>query len=540
MRLHMNVMKHKIKKKIKILLCGAILSLALSTQAYAADQIVDLTVAETFSSKDYQQMAMSLAKQYPEIIKYEEIGKSYDQKPIYAIVLTHNADVLYGTADFKVIRKHYLMEAGTHARETANPGVLLKMVEEYARDYYDDSVIEGYNLREILNTSALHFVPMLNPDGHDLAKFGLGSIQTEAAKKALQSMKDDHYGYWKANVRGVDINRNFVDEYIDVQTGEWVDKWQKYVTKYDSDTPGGSYYPGTPASEPETQAFMAYIDRYDFRSYTAYHSKGEVLYYTFDFHPVSFNDDVNALATMISNITGYVKTRGTENGGGYSTEYFATMTLKPTLTVETMPFIEKLPSPSSQFTAIYQKVKTVPLETVLLLRNEPYGHYKLYDASGNYVRDFEIEVYAKAHAERINGTVSKYVGKPKMTMKVELTREAALLEILKSRFDLSKLTLDANDRFTDTDSIFATFAKNMGIVKGSADGKFYPDRPITPFEYAIICYDADKHLKRIENDDYLSVTINFSCPSWAKEAIQYTLYKGIMTESDFKSRFMFK
>ena len=154
------------------------------------------------------------------------LGQSYDGKPIYVVIMTENTKETLKRDDLNVYRMHYLIEAGTHARETVNPAIVLKIIEDYAIDYYNDGHIKEFNVKDELSIAVIHFIPLLNPDGHDLAKIGLASVETEVGKQIINSIKDKNYSEWKANLRGVDINRNFPDRYLDKTTKQWIEKWQ--------------------------------------------------------------------------------------------------------------------------------------------------------------------------------------------------------------------------------------------------------------------------------------------------------------------------
>lgn len=74
----------------------------------------------------------------------------------------------------------------------------------------------------LLRETALVFVPMCNPDGVRIAQEGADWIEDEAARADVQRWIDESgepYDQWKANGRGVDLNRNF-DARWDEQTEE--------------------------------------------------------------------------------------------------------------------------------------------------------------------------------------------------------------------------------------------------------------------------------------------------------------------------------
>jgi len=122
--------------------------------------MVNISQGESYSSNDLYQIALSLEAKYPEIIHVEVIGKSVDQKPLYSVIMTKDVDAMRQKDDFNVCRQHYFVEAGTHARETVNPVILMKQIEDYAIDYYQDEYIPEFHLSQELEDIVIHFLTL--------------------------------------------------------------------------------------------------------------------------------------------------------------------------------------------------------------------------------------------------------------------------------------------------------------------------------------------------------------------------------------------
>ncbi len=385
---------------------------ALPIDDYLKSPLLELEIGSSYSSHDYSNIAKELANRYPEIISYNTIGYSHDKKEIYSLVMTKNASEMVAKSDFNVARMHYYIEAGVHGRETVNPAILIKQIEDYATDYYKDSHIPNFNLQEILSKSVLHFVPLVNPDGHDLSKFGPDSVITPSAREMLLGIDDKNYSQWKANIAGVDLNKNFPDFHLDRQSGILEDKWQKYPGSFFSSVPSGEFYPGSYAgSEPETKAVMNYMASYDFRSYVSYHSRGDLVYYEYMWYPDSYRENALELAQITKNITGYRLISDTGKGSGYSTSYHVSISLKPSLTVETLPYNTALPSSNKTYLQVYKKTWLLPLYYEALGEKKGYFPYRLY-SDGQYVRDFPDKEYAEAIASSIGGKIFEGSGVP--------------------------------------------------------------------------------------------------------------------------------
>ena len=109
-----------------------------------------------------------LARQYPQFIHLESIGISHDNREILALTMGNPRKVLFCTA-------------GIHGRETINPVILIQIMEEYAHAYQIDLPVPGhpYSIRELLWEYGICFVPLVNPDGYEIASRGFGQIQPE-------------------------------------------------------------------------------------------------------------------------------------------------------------------------------------------------------------------------------------------------------------------------------------------------------------------------------------------------------------------------
>lgn len=95
---------------------------------------------------------------------------------------------------------------------------------------------------------------------------------------------------WKANARGVDLNRNF-----DIG-------WASYIG---APAPCGEGYKGpSPASEPETQAILHTASKYKFACCISYHSSGNLIYWDYGCHG-NLRQKELALANYASTIIGY-------------------------------------------------------------------------------------------------------------------------------------------------------------------------------------------------------------------------------------------
>lgn len=388
---------------------------SFSTGVCAQAELVQLSSGESMSSQDLFSLAVALEKKYPTLIYVDIIGYSVDQKPLYSIIMTADVDTLRRQKDFNILRQHYFVEAGTHARETVNPLIVMKQIEDYAIDYHQENHIQEFSLSQMLEEVAIHFLPLTNPDGFDLVKFGEASVQTQHGRKLLLSVGDDHYTNFKSGISGVDHNRNYPQHYFDMDENIWKNIWQLNISTLHATSPSAEFYPGPhPASEPEVKTVMNYILRYDFRNYISFHSRGNVLYWNKYFAPDYYNQRSKTLAQTIQIANGYeLMDEDNGLGSGYLSDFTSSETLKPLITVETLPISTDLPTQAHLYPTAYEANRLVPLYAISEGQKTGYFPYRLY-VDDVYVRDFENPTYANAIAQKYNGKIVEGDATPSM------------------------------------------------------------------------------------------------------------------------------
>lgn len=181
------------------------------------------------------------------------IGESVMEQKLYCIS--------YGKGERKLF-----LNGSHHGLEYITSAFLMQFLREYARCLKDGEPMLGYDARALYNGVTLYVVPMVNPDGVDIAVNGLDI--TNVYHRRLISMVGIHSfnRVWQANANGVDINHNY-------------DAHWSVVEK----SPAPSKYSGPYAeSEPETRAVTGFVRSQDFDMLMAFHSQGGEIYYDFD------------------------------------------------------------------------------------------------------------------------------------------------------------------------------------------------------------------------------------------------------------------
>ena len=229
-----------------------------------------------------------------------------------------------------------------HALEWITSPLLMKFTEDFSKAYAAGGTIRGYNIRDIWNKSTIYIIPMVNPDGVDLVIDGL-SRDNPYYSQLIQWNKGstDFSKTWEANIRGVDLNHNY--------DASW-NLSKEAEARYGVYGPGPTRYSGPyPESEPESKAVVDFTKSHDFRLVIAYHSQGEVIYWTYlNIVP----PDSRRIGELFSKASGYAlaEPTGITSYAGYK-DWFIERFNRPGFTIEVGK--GKNPLPISQFDKIY-------------------------------------------------------------------------------------------------------------------------------------------------------------------------------------------
>src|SRR5215203_3226564 len=193
----------------------------------------------------------ALAKRYPAIVKLVVIGKTLQGREIIALKVTKNANQLADGA-----RPASLYMGTVHAREWIATEVTRRLLRHFVENYGKNAEIT-----DMVDTRELWFMPVANPDGYQY------TFDTERLWR--KNLRDNDGDGQITNADGVDLNRNY-DE-------RWNYDNEGSSTEWSSLTYRGS----APASEPETKAHQALINRLKFKFLVTYHTYGPLLLYAY-------------------------------------------------------------------------------------------------------------------------------------------------------------------------------------------------------------------------------------------------------------------
>uniref|UniRef100_A0A0K8SAU1 Peptidase M14 domain-containing protein n=1 Tax=Lygus hesperus TaxID=30085 RepID=A0A0K8SAU1_LYGHE len=208
---------------------------SLHTENVNEDQYGFLIPAE-FSHHHYEQVEKvltDLSKNYPSITRLYTIGQSVMNRNLFVLEISNNPGIHErGEPEFKYV-------ANMHGNEVVGKEMLLLLARYICQHY-------GHNERitKLVNSTRIHFLPSMNPDGYEISKEG-----------------DESSLHGRNNIHNIDLNRNFPDQY----------QQQKENL----------------IQEPETKAVMKWLAEYPFVLSGNLHGGALVANYPFDDYPLN-------------------------------------------------------------------------------------------------------------------------------------------------------------------------------------------------------------------------------------------------------------
>ncbi len=234
-----------------------------------------------------------------------------------------------------------LLIGGTHGTEWSSVLCLLRFAYELSKAYDNFDELYGINIHSTIASRGLVIVPLVNPDGYEIARTN-GGTTTRALRR---QHSPESFKYWQANSKGVDINHNFPPGFY---------RAKRAVEQLGITGPSPTKYGGLfPFSERETRNLLYLCEAHSFRTAYSFHSQGEEIFWNYqDKAPERSKYIANTLATL----TGYklCPNEGTASHAGFK-DWFINRYKKPGFTIELGK--GKNPLDYGDFNDIYQKVK---------------------------------------------------------------------------------------------------------------------------------------------------------------------------------------
>lgn len=266
---------------------------------------------------------------------------------------------------------------GIHAREDFSVMLCMKMIDYYCHYYNNDENFEGFNVKKIIDSVDLYFVPVANPDGLNIVHHGIESSANYELLKNMTIWGEDHT-YWKANANGVDINKNFDDG-----------NWDLRTCVPGTEIPCSDRFKGfKPNSEPETVAMVNFCNKYNFTLMVTYHCSGNCTFWADSGTHGMFNGLDEKIMDELNKKYIYRKTKISMDpkiyGCGFENWFRARMK-RPAFCIELSPFVEGgKQHPDYMFDElVWEHAKSSGLffaEKAVEVNDEIYGDAKRYAA----------------------------------------------------------------------------------------------------------------------------------------------------------------
>ncbi|QFQ12740.1 hypothetical protein C7Y71_006740 [Pseudoprevotella muciniphila] len=293
------------------------------------DYIVDRS-KQAYSYSEMLEDLKEMQNRWPDYISFEMRDKTCQGRGIPL--------VYFGNKE----AEHYvLIQASIHAREYMSTLIVMSMLEHYLVNFKDGSFHE-LKLSDIFEKVCLVIMPMVNPDGVEIAQRGEQGAVTEDVKQWVRAntKAGTKHDQIKSNARGVDLNRNF-------NNGFGKDRNRKSVKGY-------SHYPGaSPLSEVESKLLMKVAKERKYACFLNYHTSGNLIYYGCGNAPQNVNARALKIANIIKNHTKF-EPRGSGHSapcGSWADEVEVRFNT-PSVTIE---LGTRNPVPLSEFNRLYQK-----------------------------------------------------------------------------------------------------------------------------------------------------------------------------------------
>ncbi len=219
-----------------------------------------------YTYEEMEEDIRQLQARYPGLLRVDVTGTSADGRNLYALTMGGENPT-----------QHILVHAGIHAREYINPLLVMEQLEKCLA-FYDRGQFFGTSYRDLFSNVAVHIVPMVNPDGIAISQFGEAALRSpdlvqmvracyayDVAAGRTKQPYEIYLTRWKANARGVDLNKNFPFG---------------FALGMKATQPSYAGYSGLlPFSEPEAASLGSVTLQYQPSVVISYHSMGEVAYW---------------------------------------------------------------------------------------------------------------------------------------------------------------------------------------------------------------------------------------------------------------------
>lgn len=159
-----------------------------------------MTVKETCTYEKVYLALWETGQRYGKFAQFRVIGRSHDDRMIPMLEI--------GKGDICIF-----CVSGIGGKDGIMPEYLLHMAAEYCQAYECGWVMdENYEVRKLLDRVRICLIPVLNPDGYEIAACGYNVIRNPIYRQMLK-MQNRPVEEFNCNALGVELGRNFPTNY---------------------------------------------------------------------------------------------------------------------------------------------------------------------------------------------------------------------------------------------------------------------------------------------------------------------------------------
>lgn len=239
---------------------------------------------EKYTFSQIQSDLLYFIKTYPEFVKRVWVGQSE-----FGIDMTA---IRIGKGEAKENR--VLLVGNIHAREDFSSKLLMKFVNIYLLSIDGKSNLYP-RAKELLDSLDIFVIPVANPDGLKIAHMDFEGIEADLVDelpniKVLETLEE-----WKANGKGIDLNKSFDDGNFHLKRGN------DFQSKQASEGYKGQY----PSQPEETQRIQELVMAIKPIATASFHTKGNILFWADKFTHPMYNGIDTEINQRIADVSGY-------------------------------------------------------------------------------------------------------------------------------------------------------------------------------------------------------------------------------------------
>lgn len=217
----------------------------------------------------------SLAQNHSDIMSLTSLGTTYEGRALWLVKLSDNVTQTENEPSVLFLGAH-------HGNEKPSYEILISFIQ-YMIDSYENNTGD---IRQIINTTEIYLIPMVNPDG--------------VAANARKNLEPNHGWFGlqqEVTSTGVDVNRNYGFHWM------LMFLFPRFYLGSTSFLDASDVYRGPyPFSEAETKAVRDFIETHDIGLSISYHTFGELVLYPWGYTPFPPKDE-SLFVSIGQNIT---------------------------------------------------------------------------------------------------------------------------------------------------------------------------------------------------------------------------------------------